>query len=283
MGIGFATKQGGGLFRGPLVVTTCRALVGKPEGSTMQAMTYVVLRGRDRAGEKQEVWLGVGDKPGKPARFKPAAGGKDLDAVHKGDLPSNSSKWGIFARSLGSEPFQVGKQTVEPVRFPQSRLAQMSLAALDGCTLELDTVVMDVGPQILLDRQRQGKSAEPPVAYVVTAFELPGKGESSEDGEDGEDEGDTASDDDDSLLDSDDDGGSDADAELQKIVLAALKKVAGKPVTIEQIKKHLATKHEDNPNVDKWVLSLDPKSWQTTVASWGVVVDKKAKTLMLEE
>lgn len=273
MGVGFKTKKGGGLFRGRLTVTTCRCVIGKPEKATQPPSTQVVVKGRDAAGGKQELWLSLGgDAKAVMKRFKPSPDGKDIVALAKDDAPSDSSKWGLFAASLGGEKFNIGKQTFEGVGFPEKRLAEMALAALDGCTLEIDNYPMDVGAAILLDIQRKGKSA--PAAYIVTGFELPGGGPASDDTDDDEEE--------------DEDEGSDEDAddgaELSAIgrcrdaVQKALAK-AGKPVELKLLREHIAKKFAEDEDVDEMVAALTaPAAW-TTLAGWSLVVDRKAKTV----
>jgi hypothetical protein len=270
-GFGAEDFGSGGVFRGRLVVSTARCVVGKPDRGKTEPTCAVVVKGRDVAGNKQELWLSLGgDAKSARQKFKPTSDGKNVDC-RTDDKPNKTSKYGIFMASLRKDKFTIGKEAFDGVGFPMSRLAEMKLAALDGCTLEVDNRPMDVGPTILQDIQRKGKSH--PTAYIVTGFSLPGEAQAEEpddpdeDPEEGED-------------DPDEDG---AAAKLETAIRTALTKAA-KPVELKLLRTHIAKKFADDDDVDEMITLLTAPAIWTTAADWsGVVIDKKAKTLSLED
>ena len=171
-----------------------------------------------------------------------------------------------------TEPDKDGERraSLRKIGFPMSRFEENDLAAMDGCTFDIDSAVMELSPQILQRIEREGKRV--PTYYFATAYELPGaKGSAKDEDVDGDE------DDDDEKETKP--AASSAEAKLEKFVRAALAKI-DEPIALKELTKALAKKFAEDDDVDDMVDKLT-LAWCGELE--GVVVDKKAKTVALEE
>lgn len=232
----------GGFSQGRVKVGTFRIIAG-PVGANGQKQKGVtaVLEGRDAAGGKQSLWMTLGgDTTETERKFKPVEGGKKL-GLRTDKKPAKGCKYGLFLKSLTD------------IGFPMSRFAEMDLAALDGCTLDLDSKPMELSDAIQGNIKKEGKN--PPTYFVATAFKLPGDGPAEVDGEEEAEASDPA-------------------AKLKAFVTKAVAK-AGEPVAISVLKSTLASKLEADDDIDAMVGMLK-LAW---CAEQGFEVDKTAKTV----
>jgi hypothetical protein len=246
-GYGAEDFSSGGFERGRIKVITARFRVPKAEKPGVKTAFQLVIDAIDQQKAKQSLWISLGGTAEDAVKFyKPLNENKAL-GLRTSKTPGKGSKYGLFMESLRN------------VGFPMTRVNEMDLAALDGCTLDIDSKPMQVGDAITASRAKEGKGA--PTYYIVTAFTLPGGGEGMADGgtavEDGDDEGDAT-----------------PESKLLAFVTKAVAK-AGEPVKIAVLKSTIATKFESDGDVDAMV-ALCKLAW---CEANGFTVDKAEKTV----
>ena len=202
----------GGFTRGRLKVSQARCEIPKTKGGGGGGI-MVILHGRDASGAQQDVWLPLGgDAKESNEKFKAGGNGKWIEFRKPGITIGSGSKYGLWMASL------------RKIGFPMSRFEENDLAAMDGCTFDIDSAVMELSPQILQRIEREGKRV--PTYYFATAYELPGaKGSAKDEDVDGDE-------DDDDDEDGDAGGASAGEAEIDKLIANAGKKVEFRPVKV---------------------------------------------------